>query len=63
MPAHVTLGSTAKARPAVTATVRLEINLPRTTTPAAATPAAIALDSREVNSVAGNTTYQPCISR
>ena len=49
--------------PAVTATVRLEISFPSTTTPAAAKPAANALDSRVANSVAGNTTNQPCISR
>ena len=63
MPAHVTRGRMAKISPAVTATVRVDICLPSTTTPAAARPTARALESREANSVAPNTANQPCMSR
>ena len=63
MPAHVTRGRMAKISPAVTATARVDIWVPSTTTPAAATPTARALESREPNSVAGNTVNQPCMSR
>ena len=63
MPAQVTRGRIANTSPAVTATWRVDSCRPSTTTPAAAAPTAIALDSRDMNSVAGNTANQPCISR
>ena len=63
MPAQVTRGSRAKTRPAARATRRVDNCLPSTTTPAAASPTATALDNRDQNSVAGNTANQPCMSR
>ena len=63
MPAQVVRGSITNTRPAVTATVRVDNCLPSTTTPAAAAPAASALENRERNSVAGNTANQACMAR
>ena len=63
MPAQVMRGRIVKTTPAQTATVRVENCLPTTTTPAAASPTARQLDSRDQNSVAGKIANQPCMPR
>src|SRR5574340_221798 len=62
-PAHVTRGRIAKMIPAVSATVRVDNNLPRTTTPAAAAPTARLLGARAQNSLRGNRLNHSCIAR
>ncbi len=49
--------------PAQTAVVRGKNCLAKTTTPAAATPTARQLGTRDQNSVGGTRVNQPCISR
>ena len=63
MPAHVARGNIAHSTPELTATVRDENCLPNTTTPAAATPTASPLGTRDQIYVGGNTWNQPCMSR
>src|SRR5271165_4276232 len=63
IPAQVVRGRIANITPEQTATDREENCFASTTTPAAATPTARPLGTRDQNSVAGEKVNQPCMSR
>ena len=63
IPAQVVRGRMAKTTPAHTAVARPVNSLVNTVTPAAATPIATQLGTRDQISVGGNSANQPCIIR